>query len=150
MKTKVKKGGYDSVNEILFYLGIFKQLIALLGVPCHWWIFGFQLSFEISVFFISSLVMLKLLSLITQVKHGRDSFLLLITDGVHFSMSDGEICDTIQKCHTPHQAATTLTDQAIQYGSDDNASAIIVPLGQWGKDSSTTLIPALRWQGRGG
>ncbi|XP_071829221.1 protein phosphatase Mn(2+)-dependent 1K-like [Apostichopus japonicus] len=85
-----------------------------------------------------------------KVKHGHDSFLLLITDGVHFSMSDGEICDTIRKCHTPQQAATTLTDQAIQYGSDDNASVIVIPFGQWGKDSSTTLIPALRWQGRGG
>lgn len=85
-----------------------------------------------------------------KVKHGHDSFLLLITDGVHFAMSDGEICGVIRKCHTPTEAATTLTDQAIQYGSDDNASAIIVPLGQWGKDSSTTLIPALRWQGRGG
>ncbi|XP_041486052.1 protein phosphatase 1K, mitochondrial-like isoform X2 [Lytechinus variegatus] len=85
-----------------------------------------------------------------EVKHGRDSFLVFCTDGVHFVMNDQEMCDSISLCHNAHEAASFICDQALQFGSEDNASVIVVPLGQWGRDNGPTLIHSLRWQGRSG
>ncbi|XP_042907778.2 protein phosphatase Mn(2+)-dependent 1K, partial [Parasteatoda tepidariorum] len=68
-----------------------------------------------------------------EVKHGRDSFLILTTDGVNFSMSDQEICDAVNTCHDPFEGAGFVTDQALQFGSEDNTTAVIVPFGAWGK-----------------
>lgn len=68
-----------------------------------------------------------------EVKHSRDSFLILTTDGVNFSMNDQEICDAVNTCNDPAEAAGFVTDQALQFGSEDNATAVIVPFGAWGK-----------------
>ncbi|CAL1289921.1 unnamed protein product [Larinioides sclopetarius] len=68
-----------------------------------------------------------------EVKHGRDAFLILTTDGVNFAMSDQEICDAVNTCHNPAEAAAFVTDQALQFGSEDNATVVIVPFGAWGK-----------------
>lgn len=70
---------------------------------------------------------------ILQIKHSRDSFLILTTDGVNFSMNDQEICDAVNTCNDPVEAAAFVTDQALQFGSEDNATAVIVPFGAWGK-----------------
>ncbi|XP_056155978.1 protein phosphatase 1K, mitochondrial-like [Lampris incognitus] len=70
------------------------------------------------------------------VKHASDSFLALTTDGINFLLSDQEICDVINQCHDPTEAAEVILQQALQYGSEDNASAIVVPLGAWGKQTS--------------
>jgi protein phosphatase 1K len=47
-------------------------------------------------------------------------------------MSDQEICDVIQRTEDPAEAAHCLTDQAVHYSSEDNATAVVVPLGSWG------------------
>ena len=47
-------------------------------------------------------------------------------------MSDQEICDVIQRTEDPNDAAHCLTDAALHYSSEDNATAIVVPLGSWG------------------
>lgn len=67
------------------------------------------------------------------VQHANDSFLALTTDGVNFLLSDQEVCDVIKRCHDPTEAAEVVAQQALQYGSEDNATAVVVPLGAWGK-----------------
>lgn len=71
--------------------------------------------------------------LLSKIKHGRDAFLVLTTDGINCVMSDQEICDVIQRTEDPNDAAHCLTDAALHYSSEDNATAIVVPLGSWGK-----------------
>uniref|UniRef100_UPI0037E883B6 protein phosphatase 1K, mitochondrial n=1 Tax=Semicossyphus pulcher TaxID=241346 RepID=UPI0037E883B6 len=74
------------------------------------------------------------------VKHASDSFLALTTDGINFLLSDQEICDVINQCQDPTEAADVIAQQALQYGSEDNASIIIVPLGAWGKHQSSSVV----------
>ncbi|KAG7496988.1 phosphatase 1K, mitochondrial-like [Solea senegalensis] len=70
------------------------------------------------------------------VRHANDSFLALTTDGINFLLSDQEVCDVINQCQDATEAADVITQQALQYGSEDNATAIVVPLGAWGKQPS--------------
>ncbi|XP_047434460.1 protein phosphatase 1K, mitochondrial [Mugil cephalus] len=65
--------------------------------------------------------------------HAHDSFLALTTDGVNFIMNSQEICNVINQCHDPKEAAQRISDQALQYGSEDNSTIIVVPFGAWGK-----------------
>ncbi|XP_041841183.1 protein phosphatase 1K, mitochondrial [Melanotaenia boesemani] len=74
------------------------------------------------------------------VKHADDSFLALTTDGINFLLSDQEICDIINKCQDPTEAADVIAQQALQYGSEDNSTIVIIPLGAWGKHKSSTAI----------
>lgn len=46
-----------------------------------------------------------------QIKHADDSFLTLTTDGINFLLSDQEICDVINKCADPTEAADVITQQ---------------------------------------
>ncbi|XP_071315782.1 protein phosphatase 1K, mitochondrial [Trachinotus anak] len=74
-----------------------------------------------------------------KVQHASDSFLALTTDGINFLLSDQEICDVINQCHDPTEAAEVIAQQALQYGSEDNSTIIIVPFGAWGKHQSSTV-----------
>ncbi|KAM7376943.1 hypothetical protein PAMA_013632 [Pampus argenteus] len=74
------------------------------------------------------------------IQHANDSFLALTTDGINFLLSDQEICDVITKCQDPTEAADVIAQQALQYGSEDNATIIIVPFGAWGKHQSSAAI----------
>lgn len=74
-----------------------------------------------------------------EIKHGRDSFLALISDGISFVMSNEEIGTCIATCEDASEAAQALCDQALQFGSDDNVTAVVVPFGAWGKYSRNTL-----------
>ena len=38
----------------------------------------------------------------------------------------------------PTEAAKFLTDQAMQFGSEDNGTAVVVPFGAWGKYSAAS------------
>ena len=67
------------------------------------------------------------------IKHGKDKFLVLMTDGVSSSMSDNEIMNCILHCDDPQAAASRLVDQALMYSCEDNATVLILPLGSWGK-----------------
>ncbi|XP_061566400.1 protein phosphatase 1K, mitochondrial [Cololabis saira] len=73
-----------------------------------------------------------------KIQHANDSFLALTTDGINFLLSDQEICDVINQCHDPTEAADVIAEQALQYGSEDNATIVIVPLGAWGKHQSSS------------
>ncbi|KAL5008766.1 hypothetical protein ScPMuIL_014347 [Solemya velum] len=77
-----------------------------------------------------------------QVKHGKDAALILNSDGIHFVLSDQEVVDIVNSCRVPSEAANILTDQALQFGSDDNATSMVIPFGAWGKDrKKSRLIP---------
>uniref|UniRef100_A0A8C3TQZ1 Protein phosphatase, Mg2+/Mn2+ dependent 1K n=2 Tax=Catharus ustulatus TaxID=91951 RepID=A0A8C3TQZ1_CATUS len=68
-----------------------------------------------------------------QLHHADDSFLVLTTDGINFIVNSQEICDSISQCHDPAEAAHVVTEQAAQFGSEDNSTVVIVPFGAWGK-----------------
>ncbi|KAM3865236.1 protein phosphatase Mn(2+)-dependent 1K [Diretmus argenteus] len=69
--------------------------------------------------------------------HAHDSFLALTTDGINFIVNSQEICDVINQCHDPKEAAQRISDQALQYGSEDNSTIIVVPFGAWGKQKTS-------------
>ncbi|MPC50658.1 Protein phosphatase 1K, mitochondrial [Portunus trituberculatus] len=46
-----------------------------------------------------------------RIKHGKDAFLLLITDGVNFVLQSKEACDIINQAEDPNHAAQLLTEQ---------------------------------------
>ncbi|XP_048855818.1 protein phosphatase 1K, mitochondrial isoform X1 [Brienomyrus brachyistius] len=71
--------------------------------------------------------------------HAHDSFLALTTDGVNFIMNSQEICDVISQCHDPKEAAQIITEQALQYGAEDNSTIIVVPFGAWGKHKNSSV-----------
>ena len=72
-----------------------------------------------------------------QLKHGKDAFLILTTDGITFVLNDQELIDIICCCSTPKEAASFVVDQALQFGSEDNSTAVVIPLGAWGKYRTT-------------
>ncbi|KAK4336611.1 hypothetical protein RND71_043950 [Anisodus tanguticus] len=71
-----------------------------------------------------------------KIKHGKDAFLILTTDGINYVMNDNEIINAVNCCRTAKEAAQYVSDQALLYSSEDNASALIIPFGAWGKFSS--------------
>lgn len=46
-----------------------------------------------------------------QLHHAHDSFLALTTDGINFIMNSQEICNVINQCHDPKEAAQRIADQ---------------------------------------
>ncbi|KAM4052354.1 protein phosphatase Mn(2+)-dependent 1K [Anomaloglossus baeobatrachus] len=74
-----------------------------------------------------------------KVHHADDSFLVLTTDGINFVVNSQEICNIISQCNDPREAAQVLTDQVIQYGAEDNSTAIVVPFAAWGKHKSSEI-----------
>ncbi|KAK5848133.1 hypothetical protein PBY51_005775 [Eleginops maclovinus] len=74
------------------------------------------------------------------LRHDTDSFLALTTDGINFLLSDQEICDVINKYQDPTEAAEAISQQALQYGSEDNSTIIVVPLAAWGKHQSSPIV----------
>ncbi|MGH0132133.1 UNVERIFIED_CONTAM: hypothetical protein FKN15_049994 [Acipenser sinensis] len=71
--------------------------------------------------------------------HSYDSFLALTTDGINFIMNSQEICDVINQCHDPLEAAQVISEQALQYGSEDNSTIIVIPFGAWGKHKNADV-----------
>jgi len=76
-----------------------------------------------------------------RIKHGKDQFLALTSDGINFVMRDEEVVDCINKCEGAKEGAARLVDQTLLYSCEDNATAIVVPLGSWGKgDASSSMF----------
>lgn len=76
-----------------------------------------------------------------KIKHGKDGFLVLTSDGINFVMQDQEVVDCISRCESAAEGAARLVDQALLYCCEDNATAIVVPFGSWGKgDTSTSMF----------
>ncbi|XP_031719256.1 protein phosphatase Mn(2+)-dependent 1K [Anarrhichthys ocellatus] len=71
--------------------------------------------------------------------HAHDAFLALTTDGINFIMNSQEICNVINQCHDPKEAAQRISDQSLQYGAEDNSTIIVVPFGAWGKHKSSDM-----------
>jgi serine/threonine protein phosphatase PrpC len=78
-------------------------------------------------------------------KHAKDKFLVLVTDGISFVMTDDEIVDCVANANTPTEATEKLIDQALLYASEDNVTAIVLPLGEWkaGVASKTNVFYSL-------
>jgi protein phosphatase PTC6 len=57
----------------------------------------------------------------------------MISDGVSSTLSDQEIVDIARHGSTPLNAASAIVSFAEELGTEDNASAIIIPLAGWGK-----------------
>ncbi|XP_004266179.1 protein phosphatase 1K, mitochondrial [Orcinus orca] len=74
-----------------------------------------------------------------KLHHADDSFLVLTTDGINFMVNSQEICDFVNQCHDPSEAAHAVTEQAIQYGTEDNTTAVVVPFGAWGKYKTSEI-----------
>ena len=69
----------------------------------------------------------------TTIKHGKDQFLVLTSDGINWVMQDQEIVDSVNRCEDAREAAARLVDHALLYCTEDNATALVVPFGSWGK-----------------
>ena len=59
--------------------------------------------------------------------------MVLTTDGISDVMNDREVVNAVQSCGTPPEAAKFITDQALHYSCDDNATSLVIPFGAWGK-----------------
>lgn len=77
---------------------------------------------------------------VLKVDHQSDAFLELHTDGVSHVMSSTELGFIVRMCSDPEQAANTLTSCSLQYGTEDNVTSIVVPLGAWGKFCSHNFM----------
>ncbi|KAI8646374.1 phosphatase 2C-like domain-containing protein, partial [Parasitella parasitica] len=59
--------------------------------------------------------------------------IVLVTDGITSVMSDQEIVDFVKQHKNPTLSAKKLVDAADQLQSDDNTTAVVVRLKDWGK-----------------
>lgn len=53
----------------------------------------------------------KRVFLLPQLHHAHDSFLSLTTDGINFIMNSQEICNVINTCNDPKEAAQRISEQ---------------------------------------
>ena len=58
---------------------------------------------------------------------------MLLTDGITHVMSDEEISQVLAQCGDSNEGASRLVDQALLHASEDNCTALVLPLGAWGK-----------------
>ena len=60
------------------------------------------------------------------LKHGKDSFIALLSDGICSALTESEIVSIALGCESPQAAANRIVDQAIYGGCEDNATGKIV------------------------
>jgi len=73
---------------------------------------------------------------LTRINHNNDSFIVLITDGISGPLTAKEVVDTIHSKPNAKLGARHLVDSALHLGSQDNCTAVVIPLGAWGKYKS--------------
>jgi len=73
---------------------------------------------------------------LSRINHNNDSFIVLITDGISGPLTAKEVVDTIHSKPNARQGARHLVDTALHLGSQDNCTAVVIPLGAWGKYKS--------------
>ncbi|RCH92786.1 hypothetical protein CU098_009874 [Rhizopus stolonifer] len=66
-------------------------------------------------------------------KENPAAFIVLVTDGITSVMSDQEVVDFVKQYKDPSLSAKKLVDAADQLQSDDNTTAMVVRLKDWGK-----------------
>jgi protein phosphatase PTC6 len=59
--------------------------------------------------------------------------MVLVSDGISSILSDQEVVDVARGAPNPKAAADSILAFAEELGSEDNATAIVVPLGGWGR-----------------
>lgn len=57
-----------------------------------------------------------------------DEFIILASDGLWDVISDQKACDIARKCATPQEASKKLVESALQLGTQDNTTAVVVRL----------------------
>ena len=62
-----------------------------------------------------------------------DEFFVLCTDGVSDWMTDNELLSIVSEHDDPQESSDALTCCARQYGSTDDATALVIPLDAWHK-----------------
>jgi len=72
------------------------------------------------------------------------AYIVLVSDGVSSVMSDDEVVDLARDAADPKQAAERILAFAEEMGSEDNATAIVVPLAGWGKIQGPDKTKELR------
>ena len=72
------------------------------------------------------------------------SHLTLVSDGVSSVVSDEEISDLARGARTPREAAQRIVSFASDMASQDNLTAIVVPLAGWGKVTGPDRTKAFR------
>jgi protein phosphatase PTC6 len=72
------------------------------------------------------------------------SHITLVSDGVSSLVSDDEISDLARGAKTPKQAADRIVSFASELASQDNLTAIVVPLAGWGKVTGLDRTKAFR------
>ncbi|THH33537.1 hypothetical protein EUX98_g638 [Antrodiella citrinella] len=72
------------------------------------------------------------------------SHITLISDGISSVVSDDEMSDLARDARTPHEAAKRILSFAQDMGSEDNLTALVVPLSGWGKMTGDDRTRELR------
>jgi protein phosphatase PTC6 len=72
------------------------------------------------------------------------AYIVLVSDGVSSVVSDDEVVDLARDAADPRQAADRILAFAEEMGSEDNATAIVVPLAGWGKIQGPDKTKTLR------
>ncbi|KIP12483.1 hypothetical protein PHLGIDRAFT_498487 [Phlebiopsis gigantea 11061_1 CR5-6] len=81
----------------------------------------------------------------SKLLHGPDySHITLVSDGVSSVVSDDEISDIARGASTPKQAADRIISFASDMASQDNLTAIVVPLAGWGRITGPDRTKAYR------
>ncbi|KAG0169836.1 hypothetical protein DFQ28_004115 [Apophysomyces sp. BC1034] len=65
-------------------------------------------------------------------KKNPAAFMVLITDGVTSALSDQEVVDLVKQYRSPSTSAAQIIEVADQLGSEDNITAMVVRLKDWG------------------
>jgi protein phosphatase PTC6 len=68
----------------------------------------------------------------TVIADGGAAFVVLVSDGVSSVVSDAEMCGLAREARSPQAAADAIVAFAEEMGSDDNLTAVVVPLAGWG------------------
>lgn len=72
------------------------------------------------------------------------AYIVLVTDGISSVLSDAEIVDLARNAKDPREAAKAIADFAEEIGSEDNLTAMVVPLAGWGKITGPDRTKPLR------
>jgi len=81
----------------------------------------------------------------TKLLENKDwAYIVCVSDGVSSVVSDDEVVDLARDAADPKQAADRILAFAEEMGSEDNATAIVVPLAGWGKIEGPDKTKELR------
>lgn len=83
--------------------------------------------------------------LVTHQSIGSEyAFIVLVSDGVTSTLTDPEIVDVARNEHDPQKAARAIISLAEELGSEDNATALVIPLAGWGNTTGPDKTLELR------